>query len=79
MKKYLLVIYLLLQAIGLSAQEYHSVISPNELWASTLQHHLDSISDKVAMQKYTAGYCIYDLTADSVIYRYLKKVLRRIV
>lgn len=59
-----------MQAIGLSAQDYHRVLSPNELWTSTLQHHLDSISDKVAKQNYTAGYCIYDLTADSVLYRY---------
>lgn len=56
--------------LGLSAQDVPSTLSPNELWVNTLQHRLDSITQKVKSQRYTAGYCVYDLTADSMLYRY---------
>lgn len=73
MRKVLFIILLILQTIGLSAQEDSCTLSPNELWLASLQHRLDSITEKVEKQKYSAGYCIYDLTADSTLFSYHAK------
>lgn len=70
MKKVISIILLILQSIGLSAQEDTCSLSPNELWPQSLQHRLDSITKIVERQRYSAGYCVYDLTADSMLYRY---------
>ncbi len=56
--------------LGLSAQTDSVTLSPNELWVKTMQHRLDSITQLVKKQRYSVGYSIMDLTADSVIYRY---------
>lgn len=70
LKKVFFIILLTLHIIGLNAQEESRAFSPNELWAVTLQHRLDSVTRLVERQRYTAGYCVYDLTADSMLYRY---------
>ena len=70
MKKVLLLILSACISLGLSAQTDSVVLSPTELWVQTLQHKLDSITSKVSKQRYSASYCIMDLTDDSVIYRY---------
>jgi len=70
LKKTVIFILFTIISLGLSAQEDSCALSPNELWIKTIQHKLDSITDKVKGQRYSAGYCIMDLTDDSVIYRY---------
>lgn len=70
MQKILIIIVLTLQTLGLSAQDDTCSLSPNELWAMSVQHRLDSITKIVERQKYSAGYCVYDLTADSMLYRF---------
>lgn len=35
-----------------------------------MQYRLDSITKSIEKQRYSAGYCVYDLTADSMLYRY---------
>lgn len=76
MGKVFLTILISLYTLGLSAQDNLRALSPNELWEQALLHRLDSITDKVEKQKYSVGYCVYDLTADSMLYRYnsLKKL-----
>lgn len=73
MKKLIILSFLILYTLGLSAQTDSVVLSPNELWVKTIQQRLDSITDGVKKQRYSAGYCIMDLTDDSVIYRYNEK------
>lgn len=70
MRKVLIIILLTIQTIGLSAQVDSCSLSPNELWLASLQHRLDSITRNVEKQKYSAGYSIYDLTADSTLFCY---------
>lgn len=70
MKKLSFLILLTFYTLGLSAQSDSVTLSPTELWVKTLRLKLDSITDKVKTQHYSAGYCIMDLTDDSIIYRY---------
>lgn len=70
MGKTILTILISLFTLGLSAQDFTRALSPNELWEQAILHRLDSITEKVEKSRYSVGYCIYDLTADSMLYRY---------
>jgi len=70
LKKIIVTILLAIISLGLSAQEDSCALSPNKQWVNNIQYRLDSIIQKVEKQKYTLGLSIYDLTADSSLYRY---------
>lgn len=79
MKRLVVFTLLVIISLGLSAQELLEadslqedtvVLSPTELWKLSIKNDLDSITRKVEKQSYSAGYCVIDLTDDSVIYRY---------
>lgn len=79
MKKLLVFSILAIISLGLSAQDSLQVdsleqdtviLSPTELWKLGITNNLDSITRKVEKQNYSASYCVFDLTDDSIIYRY---------
>ena len=81
MRKHILLVFVVCQSLCLHAQTESSVVMPQMTdtahvalpWPENLQARLDSLTNDRFLERTQLGLMIYDLSADSVLYRYGEK------